>query len=276
MCEEIRQIPITDIRPFGGDYGKSYFHMQQEKVEELADSIKSVGVLVPLIVRADASGKVKYELIAGKTRLTAAERVGLETVPCVIRQLDDDAALCLYGESNRYREDITITEKAFMVRYADEYAEKCKTDPRVRNAIFDESEERQLRRYIRLTYLSLGMRQLVDVRKVSIKAGCEISYLPLDVQDRIVYILSGEQTVLSLDAAEKIRSLYDRKYKPFGKTMNTKELSDIIYTMQPERSRKAHLTVDKGIIKMLPPEYQSKKAYEMLVENLLKNFSENF
>lgn len=276
MCEEIRQIPITDIRPFGGDYGKSYFHMQQEKVEELADSIKSVGVLVPLIVRADASGKAKYELIAGKTRLTAAERVGLETVPCIIRQLDDDAALCLYGESNRYREDITITEKAFMVRYADEYTEKCKTDPRVRNAIFDESEERQLRRYIRLTYLSLGMRQLVDVRKVSIKAGCEISYLPLDVQDRIVYILSGEQTVLSLEAAEKIRSLYDRKYKPFGKTMNTKELSDIIYTMQPERSRKAHLTVDKGIIKMLPPEYQSKKAYEMLVENLLKNFSENF
>lgn len=276
MCEEIRQIPIADIRPFGGEYGKAYFHIRPEKVDELSESIKTVGVLVPLIVRPDVGGKAKYELIAGRTRLTAAEQVGLETVPCVIRQLDDNEALCLYGESNRYREDITITEKAFMMRYADEYAEKCKTDPQVRNAIFEESEERQLRRYIRLTYLSLGMRQMVDVRKVSIKAGCEISYLPLDMQDRIFHILSGEQTVLTQEAAERLRSLYEGEYKPFGKTMRIQELSDIIYAMQPERSRKAHLAVDRGIIKMLPPEYQSKKAYETLVENLLKNFSEKF
>lgn len=273
--EKIIQIPIADIRSFGGEYGAGYFRVRPEKVEELAESIQWIGILSPLVVRPDQSGTAKYELISGKTRLTAAKQVGLDKVPCVVRDLDDQAAMALYGESNRYRDDITITEKAFMLRYADEYAEtkKCKTDPQVRNAVFDEMEERQRRRYTRLTYLTLGMRDLVDTRKISIKAGCEASYLPYEIQDKIVYALTGRQLVLTQEMVEQMRDIYERQRKPFGKTLSVREVNDLIEDAQPKKEGMAHVAVSKQLLRSLPPEYQSRRAYEKLVENLLKDFS---
>lgn len=293
--EKIIQIPVEEIRPFGGDYGIGYFRVRPEKVEELAESIRWMGILSPLIVRPDKSGVAKYELISGKTRLTAAKEIGLAKVPCVVRDLDDRAALALYGESNRYRDDITITEKAFMCRYEDEFkeAEKCKTDPRVRNAnldgdeakkcksdlqvrnaVFDETEERQRRRYIRLTYLTLGMRDLVDARKISIKAGCEASYLPYEMQDEIVYAMNGRQLVLTQEAVERMRSVYENQRKPYGKMLTAREVAAMIEGAQPKKEGKTHVAVSKRLLRSLPPEYQSRRAYEKLVENLLKNFSE--
>lgn len=275
MSEKITQIPITDIRPFGGEYGVGYFRVRTKKVAELAASIQWMGILAPLIVRPDQSGAAKYELISGKTRITAAKQVGLDKVPCVVRDLDDKAALFLYGESNRYRDDITITEKAFMVRYEDEYkeAEKCKTDPGVRNENFDEKDERQRRRYIRLTYLTLGMRDLVDVKKISIKAGAAASYLPYEMQDMIVHALSGRQLVLTQGAVEQMRSAYEQR-KPYGKSLTMREVAAMIEDAQPKKEGMTHVAVSKRLIRSLPPEYQSRRAYEQLVEKLLQNFSE--
>ena len=274
--EEILQIPITEIRPFGGEYGIGYFRVRPEKVAELAESIQWMGILAPLIIRPDQSGAAKYELISGRTRLTAAKQVGLDKVPCVIRDLDNKAALALYGESNRYRDDITITEKAFMIRYADEYVEskKCKTDLEVRNANFDETEERQRRRYIRLTYLTLGMRDLVDARKINIKAGAAASYLPYEIQDMIVHALSGRQLVLTQDAVEQMRSVYENKRRPYGKSLTMREVASMIEDAQPKKEGMTHVAVSKRLIRSLPPEYQSRRSYEQLVEKLLKNFSE--
>lgn len=274
--EKIIQVPITEIRPFGGDYGIGYFRVRPEKVAELAESIQWMGILAPLIIRPDQSGAARYELISGKTRLTAAQQVGLDKVPCVIRDLDDKAALALYGESNRYRDDITITEKAFMLRYAEEYAEakKCKTAPECRNANFDETEERQRRQYKRLTYLTLGMRDLVDARKINIKAGAAASYLPYEIQDMIVHALSGRQLVLTQEVVEQMRSVYENQRKPYGKSLTMREVAAMIEEAQPTKEDKTHVAVSKRLIRSLPPEYQSRRSYEQLVEELLKNFSE--
>lgn len=274
--EKVIQIPLTEIRFFGGAYGIGYFRVRPQKVEELAESIREIGIQTPLIVRPDEHGAAKYELIAGQTRFTAAKRIGLETVPCVIRNLDDQAALCIYGESNRYRNDITITEKAFMARYTAEYTDskKSKTDPQVRTANFDEAKERQLRRYIRLTYLTLGMRNLVDSKKISIKAGCAASYLPYEIQDKIVNALRGQQLTLTQETVERIRSVYDNQRRPYGKTLTMREVSSMIEQTQPEKAGMTHVAISKHVIRSLPLEYQSRKAYEPLIEELLKNFSE--
>lgn len=206
----------------------------------------------------------------------------------MIRDLDDKAALALYGESNRYRDDITITEKAFMLRYAEEYAEakKCKTDPQVgnakkrksdlqvRNANFDDVEERQRERYIRLTYLTLGMRDLVDARKINIKAGAAASYLPYEIQDMIVHAMSGRQLVLTQEVVEQMRSVYENQRKPYGKSLTMREVAAMIEEAQPTKEDKTHVAVSKRLIRSLPPEYQSRRSYEQLVEELLKNFSE--
>ncbi|NCE98191.1 ParB/RepB/Spo0J family partition protein [Emergencia sp. 1XD21-10] len=275
----VQEIPIQEIRLFGGDYGVAYFHLNKRKVAELVESIAEVGVLEPLIVRKDPTGAAAYELIAGRTRLTAAKQVGLETVPCMVCNLNDSKATCLYGESNRYREDITITEKAFMLRYFDEFVEdieKVQNGGIRRNALFDDMnqmDEREKRRRIRLTYLVPRLRELVDCHKISISVGSEASYLPEEIQNRIYFELIGSRKILSQQAVREIRTAYQEK-RPFGQTLTATEINQIIERNQ-NQNEKVKIGISKEIIDRLPPEYQAPKEKEKLLENLIKKFLKN-
>lgn len=275
MEERIREIDICDIRPFGGSYGKGYFHISRAKVDELEESIREAGILEPLILRPDPTGQAKYELIAGRTRMTAAGQAGLKKVPCLIKNLNDAEAIYLYGESNRYRDDITIIEKAYMLRYAREYAEtkKMKNGEIRRNATFeDEIEERDCRRYIRLTYLIPPLQDMVNSRRISIEAGVEASYLPEELQSEIYFNLNGSRKVLTVTMLRNIRRIYENEMRPFGKKMSVTEIDDLL---SQKRVGKIKLSIPAELLKQLPPEFETKTEQEKLIEKLLQKYLTN-
>lgn len=261
---EITYINTEDIRFFGGEYCREYFHVSEKKIKELEASIARVGILEPLIVRSDPTGKTAYELIAGRTRLTAARRNGLTKVPCIIKKLTDSQATLAYGESNRYREDISITEKAYMLKYCLMYGEE--------ESLFAEASDREKRRILRLTYLSRGARYLVDVKKISIEAGAELSYLPAEIQEDVYLHISGSQKTLSPAAIRQMRELYEKEKKPYGLRLTADEIENIVNNHQKKKTACMRLCVSKKLIKRLPPEYHNRKQYEDLIESLLEAF----
>lgn len=274
--DRVKLVPIKDIRAFGGEYAKGYFHIRPDKLKEIEDSIKEAGIIEPLIVRPDATGKAKYELIAGRTRITAAERIGLNKVPCIIWELSDEKALLLYGESNRYRDDMTITEKAFMYRYFQEHIEKTQFGGIRRNAVFEEMDklsEREKHRRIRLTYLVPQMRELVDTHKVSINAATEISYLPAEVQEKVYLELAGSQKILTQDTARELRRLYEAEKKPYGLSLSQSEVDKLIGEGQKAKAdRKSNMAISKTLLDRLPEAYRSSAEQERLIERLLEEF----
>ncbi len=274
MEERIREIDICDIRPFGGSYGKGYFHISRAKVDELEESIREAGILEPLILRLDPTGQAKYELIAGRTRMTAAGQAGLKKVPCLIKNLNDAEAIYLYGESNRYRDDITVIEKAYMLRYAREFEEtkKMKNGEIRRNAIFDEIEDRDCRRYIRLTYLIPPLQDMVNSRRISIEAGVEASYLPEELQSEIYFNLNGSRKVLTVTMLRNIRKTYENEIRPFGRKMNATEIDDLLCQ---KRVGKIKLSIPAELLKQLPPEFETKTEQEKLIEKLLQKYLTN-
>lgn len=275
MEDRILEIDICDIRPFGGSYGKGYFHIRRSKVDELEESIREAGILEPLIVRPDRTGKTKYELIAGRTRLTAAEQSGLGKVPCLIKDLNDAEAIYLYGESNRYRDDITITEKAYMLRYAKEFKEnkKMKNGGIRRNATFeDEMEERDCRRYIRLTYLIAPLQDMVNCRRISVDAGVEASYLPEELQSEIYFNINGSRKVVTATMLRNIRKVHENEMQPFGKRMDASKIDELL---SQKRVGKIKLSVPAELLSQLPPEFETKTEQEKLIEKLLQKYLTN-
>lgn len=275
MEERIREIDICDIRPFGGSYGKGYFHISRAKVDELEESIREAGILEPLILRPDSTGQAKYELIAGRTRLTAAGRAGVKKVPCLIKNLNDAEAIYLYGESNRYRDDITIIEKAYMLRYAREFEEtkKMKNGEIRRNATFEnEIEDRDCRRYIRLTYLIPPLQDMVNSRRISIEAGVEASYLTEELQSEIYFNLNGSRKMLTVTMLRNIRKVYENELRPFGRKMNASEIDEFL---SQKRVGKIKLSIPVELLRQLPPEFETKTEQEKLIEKLLQKYLTN-
>lgn len=267
---EIMEIPITDIRDFGGEYGKAYFSLSDEKVKELQESIAAFGILEPLIVRPDPTGAAAYELIAGKTRIIAAKNLGLETVPCLVQEYDGVDAISVYGETNRYRDGISIMEKAYMLRYKEEWgSKKSKSVVHDQNAIFDELEERTKRRYIRLTYLTPNMQHLVNVKRIRIEVGAAASYLTEDSQDAVYMALAGNSMILTTEAVQKLKEMYQNKKKPFGKSITIAEAYDIIQARQSQEADKVKIAIDKKIIEQLRQEVGNRKECEKFVEEIL-------
>lgn len=267
---EIMEIPITDIRDFGGEYGKAYFSLSDEKVKELQESIAAFGILEPLIVRPDPTGAAAYELIAGKTRIIAAKNLGLETVPCLVQEYDGVDAISVYGETNRYRDGISIMKKAYMLRYKEEWgSKKSKSVVHDQNAIFDELEERTKRRYIRLTYLTPNMQHLVNVKRIRIEVGAAASYLTEDSQDAVYMALAGNSMILTTEAVQKLKEMYQNKKKPFGKSITIAEAYDIIQARQSQEADKVKIAIDKKIIEQLRQEVGNRKECEKFVEEIL-------
>lgn len=274
---KLAQIPISQIRSFGGDYGKAYFTVRREKVQELEESIRSYGILEPLIVRPDPLGEAAYELLAGRTRMQAAENIGLTEVPCLIKDYDGELSACVYGETNRYREVLSITEKAYMLRYDEEYkVKKCNSVVHCQNALLEETGvgESMKRRYIRLTYLVPELQHLVNVKRISIDAAAAASYLPDDIQASLYFALDGTKLILTMQAIQKIKDLWENHRKPFGKTVR---LNDV-YTMITESQgikEKVNVSIAKDIVKALEEESGGRRECEKIIEKILENYLTN-
>ena len=212
--EKIQEIPLTELHPFKNHPFKV---KDDEAMMETADSIKQYGVLVPAIARPDPEGG--YELVAGHRRHRASELAGKETMPVIVRDLDDDAATIIMVDSNLQRESLLPSERAFAYRMKLEAVKHqgARTDLTSRQLgeksqtsiqkVADQAGEsqRQVQRYIRLTELIPELMDMVDEKKIALNPAYELSFLKKEEQVDLLDAMDSEQATPSLSQAQRLK-----------------------------------------------------------------------
>ena len=175
--EQVQQIPIGELFPFKNHPFKV---LDDESMQRTVESVEQYGVLSPLIARPRPEGG--YEIISGHRRQHAAELAGLETLPVIVREMSDDAAVILMVDSNLQREHILPSEKAYAYKLKMEALSHqgiaCgQVGHKSRDDISDTDSGRQVQRYIRLTYLIPELLEKMDKEEIAFSVGVELSYL---------------------------------------------------------------------------------------------------
>lgn len=212
--ERVVELPLAELHPFRNHPFKV---LNDEKMEDTAQSIREHGVLVPAIVRPREEGG--YEIVAGHRRHHASQVAGLDTMPAIIRDLDDDAATIIMVDSNLQRETLLPSERA--------WAYKMKLDAMKRQGkrtdltcgqvghkseksvmrVADEAGEsvKQVQRFIRLTELIPPLLDMVDERKIAFNPAVELSYLKPEEQVELLDAMDSEQATPSLSQAQRLK-----------------------------------------------------------------------
>ena len=212
--EKIQEIPLTELHPFKNHPFKV---KDDEAMMETADSIKQYGVLVPAIARPDPEGG--YELVAGHRRHRASELAEKETMPVIVRDLDDDAATIIMVDSNLQRESLLPSERAFAYKMKLEAVKHqgARTDLTSRQLgeksqtsiqkVADQAGEsqRQVQRYIRLTELIPELMDMVDEKKIALNPAYELSFLKKEEQTDLLDAMDSEQATPSLSQAQRLK-----------------------------------------------------------------------
>lgn len=214
--EKVVEIALSQLHPF---QNHPFQVRDDQAMQETADSIREYGVLVPAIARPDPNGG--YELIAGHRRHRASQIAGKETMPVIIRELDDDAATIIMVDSNLQRETLLPSERAFAYKMKLEAMKRQAGRPSKNSAQlgrnFDGKESReilaeqvgqsrnQISRYIRLTELIPELLELVDERKIALNPAYEISFLKKEEQINLLDAMESEQTTPSLSQAQRLK-----------------------------------------------------------------------
>ena len=212
--EKIQEIPLTELHPFKNHPFKV---KDDEAMMETADSIKQYGVLVPAIARPDPEGG--YELVAGHRRHRASELAEKETMPVIVRDLDDDAATIIMVDSNLQRESLLPSERAFAYKMKLEAVKHqgARTDLTSRQLgeksqtsiqkVADQAGEsqRQVQRYIRLTELIPELMDMVDEKKIALNPAYELSFLKKEEQIDLLDAMDSEQATPSLSQAQRLK-----------------------------------------------------------------------
>ena len=212
--EKIQEIPLSELHPFRNH---PFQVKDDEAMMETADSIKQYGVLVPAIARPDPEGG--YELVAGHRRRRASELAEKETMPVIIRDLDDDAATIIMVDSNLQRESLLPSERAFAYKMKLEAVKHqgARTDLTSRQVgeksqtsiqkVADQAGEsqRQVQRYIRLTELIPELMDMVDEKKIALNPAYELSFLKKEEQVDLLDAMDSEQATPSLSQAQRLK-----------------------------------------------------------------------
>ncbi len=210
---ETKLIKLCDLHAFA----ENPFHVTENTdMEMLVDSIRNNGILDPLIVRPDSSGK--YEIISGHRRFHASKKLGLESVPCIVSDMTQEQAIITLVDTNLYRDGLLPSEKAFAYKMKFDvlnHQGKKTFGQNVAKSEYSLTQianianvcEKTIQRYIRLTYLIPELLQMVDERKMAITPATEISYLPQGLQKELLITIESEQAVPSLSQAQRMRKL---------------------------------------------------------------------
>ena len=217
--EVITNIPLSELHPFPNH---PFQVRDDDAMKETAESIKEYGVLVPAIVRPVPDGG--YEIVSGHRRKHASELAGLETMPCIVRDMDNDAATIIMVDSNLQRESILPSERAMAYKMKLEAIkhragrpakEEKDNSPKI-SANFRSDDEigssagisgDTVRNYISLTNLVPELMQMVDEKKIALTPAYEIANLPEDEQRMLVETIDSEQATPSLSQAQRMRKL---------------------------------------------------------------------
>ena len=268
--EKIRNIPLSELHPF-----KNHpFHVRDdEAMMETADSVRQYGVLVPAIARPDPSGG--YELVSGHRRHRASELAGMETMPVIVRELDDDAAVLVMVDSNLQRENILPSERAFAYKMKLEAMKHqgARTDLTsvqveqklsARDRVAKEAGERsgiQVMRYIRLTNLVPDLLNMVDERKIALNPAYELSFLKKEEQEQLLDAMDSEQATPSLSQAQRLK-----KYSQEGHL--TPDVMCAIMSEEKKSEWDRVTLTSETLRKYFPKSYTPKKMQETIVKLL--------
>ncbi len=268
--EKVVEIPLSELHPFKDHPFKV---KDDDAMMETADSIRQYGVLVPAIVRPDADGG--YELVAGHRRHHASELAGKETLPCIVRDLDDDAATIIMVDSNLQRESLLPSERAFAYKMKLEAVKHqgARTDLTsvqveqklsARDRVAQEAGEKsgiQVMRYIRLTELIPPLLDMVDEKKIALSPAYELSFLKPEEQAQLVETMDYEQATPSLSQAQRMK-----KFSQEGRLTEDVMLAIMSEEKKSELDR-VTLTSDT-LRKYFPKSYTPKKMEETIIKLL--------
>ena len=220
--EKVQEIPLGELHPFRNHPFKV---KDDAAMQDTVDSVREYGVLVPAIARPDPNGG--YELIAGHRRHHASELAGKETMPVIVRDLDDDAATIIMVDSNLQREELLPSERAFAykmklaaMKHQGERLDLTsaqvgrKLENRESREILAEQvgqSRNQISRFIRLTELIPTLLDMVDERKIAFNPAVELSYLKKEEQTLLLEAMDSEQATPSLSQAQRLKKFSQQK-----------------------------------------------------------------
>ena len=271
--EKIIEIPLTELHPFKDHPFKV---IDNEAMFDTTESVKQYGVLVPAIARPRDEGG--YELVAGHRRKRACELAELETMPVIVRSLDDDAAIIIMVDSNLQRENILPSERAFAYKMKLEAMKRQAGRPSKENGsqvgnnllgkkssdILAEQigeSKNQIYRYIRLTHLIPELLSMVDEKKIAFNPAVELSFLKENEQADLLEAMDMEQATPSLSQAQRLKKLSNE-----GK-LSLEVMSAIMSEEKKGDLDKVTLTGDK-LKRYFPKSYTPKQMEETIIKLL--------
>ena len=268
--EQVQQIPIDALHPFTNHPFKV---VDDEAMTRTVESIAQFGVLAPLIARPRPDGD-GYEIISGHRRQFAAKMAGLETLPVIVRDMDDDAATILMVDSNLQREHISPSERAFAYKMkldalknqgarsdltSPQIAAKFRSDDAVAKSQGVSGDTVQ--RYVRLTNLIPELLNMVDEKKVSFNPAVELSYLSAEQQQEMIKAMDDTQNAPSVSQAKRIKKL----------AQAGKFTSDAVVAIMWEEKKSELETVtikNETLRKYFPRSYTPRQMEEKIIQLL--------
>ena len=271
--ENANELEINRIHNFANHPFKV---VDDEEMDDLVESIKKNGILVPVLVRPDADNN--YEMIAGHRRMHAAIKVGLKTIPAIIRDLDDDEAVVAMVDSNIQREKLLPSEKAFAYkmkleamkhrvgRKSKENVSQLGTHYRADSEMANELGESRntIRRFIRLTELIPELLEYVDKKRIPFTSGVDISYLNKEIQKWIFEYIKENGPVKSVQIAALRREIEN------DAIMTQEKMISILIENQPGGKPNREVTFSENKLRSYFPEKTSPVEIEEVILNLLE------
>ena len=272
MQEVVENIPLEKLKQFPNHPFKI---REDEAMMETVESVKSFGVLQPAIVRPTKDGE--YEILSGHRRKRACELAGRKTMPVIVRELSDDAAVIFMVDSNLQRENILPSERAAAYKMrleamkrqgmrtdltSDQHGQKSvgKTS-REMLAAENRDSATQIQRYIRLTELQPELMKMVDEKKIAFTPAVELSYLKPDEQHMLIDTIESEQSTPSLSQAQRMKKLSQA-----GK-LNDDVMLSIMTEIKKHEKNEIRLTSDI-LEKYFPKNYTPQKMQEVIIKLL--------
>ena len=267
--EQVQQIPIDELFPFKNHPFKV---LDDESMQRTVESVEQYGVLSPLIARPRPEGG--YEIISGHRRQHAAQLAGLDALPVIVRQMDDDAAVLLMVDSNLQRENILPSERAFAYKMKLEALKNqgarsdltsCQLGTKFRadESLAEDSGEsaRNVQRFIRLTNLIPELLDMVDEKKISFNPAVELSYLDESQQRDFLEAMQDTQNAPSLSQAQQLKKMAQQGAFSYEKAFDVMG--------QEKKSERDTVTIkNETLRKYFPRSYTPKQMEEKIIQLL--------
>lgn len=267
MKTTLSEINISNLKDFEDN---PFIFREDTAFEMLVDSISDLGVLTPIIVRDLKDGS--YEIISGHRRVEACRRLNIETIPCIVKELTREAAIIVLVDLNLQRDEILPSEKAYAYKMKMDALKNqgARTDLTSTQSVSkfrtaeevgkENNESREtVRRYIRLTYLIPEILKLVDEERIAFTPAVELSYIPLDLQERIYDFYTENEVTPSYSQAVRMKN-----YQCHG-NLTIDKINEILSEEKPNQKEYLKIPTDR-LYNLIKPWYTEKQKQEFIIK----------